>query len=262
MTTSPPLVQDPLTLGQGLDADWGFVHSELTGSALDGPGLRTVLWLSGCGYRCLYCHNPDTWKLHAGRRVHASELVRECCKYRGFMTTTGGGVTLSGGEPLVQHAFAMNVLRQLHALGIHTALDTNGFLGERLSDTDLQDVDLVILDLKSSLQSVHLRITGQQRDHSFAFARRLAALRRPAWIRFVLVPGHTDDPDNIAGLATFCRTLDNVERVEVLPFHQLGRYKWRELGLDYELEHVEPPTRAALSAARRVFRDQGLVCPD
>lgn len=258
---SAAIPPDPLD-HRVLDPEWGFVHSEQTGSALDGPGLRTVFWLSGCGYRCLYCHNPDTWKLHAGRRRHASELVDECRKYHAFMATTRGGVTLSGGEPLVQHGFAMNVLRQVHALGIHTALDTNGFLGERLSDDELQDIDLVILDLKSWLPQVHLRVTGQQRDHSLAFARRLAALRRPAWIRFVLVPGHTDDPDNVAGLAAFCRTLDNVERVEVLPFHQLGRYKWHELGLPYELEHVEPPTPAALSAMRGLFRAQGLFCPD
>jgi len=248
--------------GPELDADWGFVHSEQTGSALDGPGLRTVFWLSGCGFRCLYCHNPDTWKLHAGRRVHAAEVVREIEKYRGFMATARGGVTLSGGEPLVQHAFCVNVLRRAQALGIHTALDTNGFLGDRLSDADLAAIDLVILDLKSWDDRTHLRVTGQHVEPVLRFARRLDALKRPTWVRFVLVPGHTDQPENVAGLARFCRDLSNIERVEVLPFHQMGRFKWHELGLSYALEAVEPPTRESLCSVREVFRQQGLHCPE
>lgn len=252
----------PSSLGQGLDPDFGFIHSEQTGSALDGPGLRTVVWLTGCGFRCLYCHNPDTWKLHAGRRVHVDELVAEISKYTSFMARTRGGVTISGGEPLVQHGFCMNVLRRLHALGVHTALDTNGFLGDRLSDEDLQKIDLVLLDLKSWDDKVHLHVTGQHRDPVFRFARRLRDLGRPAWVRFVLVPGLTDGPDNVAGLARFCGELTNVERVEVLPFHQLGRFKWHELGQEYALEGVEPPSAASVAAVRDAFRQHGLYCPD
>ena len=249
-------------LGHGLDPHWGFIHSEQTGSALDGPGLRTVFWLTGCGFRCVYCHNPDTWKLHAGRRVHADALVAELAQYASFMTRSRGGVTVSGGEPLVQHGFCMNVLRQLHALGVHTALDTNGFLGERLTDADLQAIDLVILDLKSFDDRTHLRVTGQHNDAVFRFARRLRDRGRPMWVRFVLVPGYTDDAQNIEGLARFCSELTNVERVEVLPFHQLGRFKWHELGLAYPLENVEPPSAESVAAAREAFRRHGLVCPD
>lgn len=252
----------PISLGLGLDADWGFIHSEQTGSALDGPGLRTVFWLTGCGFRCLYCHNPDTWKLHAGRRVHVEEMVAEIARYASFMATSGGGVTLSGGEPLVQHAFCVNVFRRLRALGVHTALDTNGFLGDRLSDGDLEAIDLVILDLKSWDDEIHLRVTGQHREPVLRFARRLHALQRPMWVRFVLVPGYTDQPQNVAGVARFCGELSNVERVEVLPFHQLGRFKWHELGQRYELEHVEPPDPAALAAVRDTFRQHGLFCPE
>jgi len=252
----------PESLGLGLDGDWGFVHSEQTGSALDGPGLRTVVWLTGCGFRCLYCHNPDTWKLHSGRRVRAEDLVAEIAKYGRFMATSKGGVTLSGGEPLVQHGFCMNVLGRLHALGVHTALDTNGFLGARLSDADLQQIDLVLLDLKSWDDRTHLRVTGQHPQPVFEFARRLRDLGRPAWIRFVLVPGLTDAPDNVAGLASFCAELSNVERVEVLPFHQLGRFKWHELGQTYALEDVEAPSAAAVAAVREAFRQRGLFCPD
>ncbi len=259
---SPGSELDPAHLGHGLDPSWGFVHSQQTGSALDGPGLRTVVWLSGCGFRCLYCHNPDTWKLHAGRRVHADALITEVRRYGAFMASARGGLTLSGGEPLVQHGFCMNVLRGARALGIHTALDTNGFLGQRLSDQDLQAIDLVILDLKSWDADIHRRLTGQDPHPVLRFARRLHALRRPAWVRFVLVPGHTDQPENVAGLARFCSGLSNVERVEVLPFHQLGRFKWRELGLRYALEQVAPPTEAATASVREVFRQHGLCCPD
>jgi pyruvate formate lyase activating enzyme len=262
MSSSELDVPCPSSLGHGLDPDWGFVHSEHIGSAVDGPGLRSVFWLTGCGFRCLYCHNPDTWRLHAGRRVHVDELVGEVAKYASFMATSRGGVTLSGGEPLVQHGFCMNVFRRLRALGVHTALDTNGFLGDRLSDDDLAAIDLVILDLKSWNDGTHLRVTGQHSEPVLRFARRLHALRRPTWVRFVLVPGLTDQPDNVNGLARFCAELPNVERVEVLPFHQLGRFKWHELGLPYALEHVEPPTPEALTRARDAFRSQGVLCPD
>jgi pyruvate formate lyase activating enzyme len=252
----------PSSLGHGLDPDWGFVHSEQTGSALDGPGLRTVVWLTGCGFRCLYCHNPDTWRLHTGRRVHVDALVNEVRQYQRFMTTAKGGFTISGGEPLVQHGFCMNVLRRLHALGIHTALDTNGFLGERLSDADLESIDLVMLDLKSWDDDTHVHLTGQHPAPVLHFARRLRALGRPAWVRFVLVPGFTDGAENVAGLARFCAELTNVLRVEVLPFHQLGRFKWHELGVSYALENVEPPSAASVAAVRAVFRQHGLYCPD
>jgi pyruvate formate lyase activating enzyme len=258
MNAAAPSVE---SLGHGLDPDFGFIHSEQTGSALDGPGLRTVVWLTGCGFRCTYCHNPDTWKLHAGRRVHVDDLMAEVARYRGFMATSHGGLTLSGGEPLVQSGFCMNVLRRAHALGIHTALDTNGFLGDRLSDSDLESIDLVILDLKSWVDETHVHVTGQHNEPVLRFARRLAALRRPAWVRFVLVPGHTDGAANVEGLARFCSTLSNVERVEVLPFHQLGRFKWHELGMPYALEGVEPPSDPLVAAVRDTFRQHGLSCP-
>jgi pyruvate formate lyase activating enzyme len=262
MTSMAALAPCPSSLGQGLDPAFGFVHSEQTGSALDGPGLRTVVWLTGCGFRCLYCHNPDTWRLHSGRRVHADELVAEVSRYARFMATSKGGVTLSGGEPLVQHGFCMNVLRRLHALGMHTALDTNGFLGDRLSDDDLRAIDLVLLDLKSWDSETHRHLTGQRPDPVLRFARRLSELGRPVWIRFVLVPGLTDAPDNVGGLARFCAELSNVERVEVLPFHQLGRFKWHELGQPYALDGVEPPGAALVAAVREAFRQRGLYCPD
>ncbi|HMQ29865.1 MAG TPA: pyruvate formate-lyase-activating protein [Chloroflexaceae bacterium] len=211
----------------------GYIHSFTTASAYDGPGLRTVVWTAGCQLRCQYCHNPDTWHLKCGRRVSVADMVARVAQYGPFMRATGGGVTVSGGEPLVQAPFVMGLLRGCKELGLHTALDTNGALGERLGDEDLRAIDLVLLDIKSWDPATHRAVTGADVAPVLRFARRLAELGRPAWVRFVLVPGLTDDPANLAGLAGFVAGLGNVERVEVLPFHQMGRPKWAELGLDY-----------------------------
>jgi pyruvate formate lyase activating enzyme len=238
--------------------EWGFLHSEETGSAVDGPGIRLVLWTSGCEFRCQYCHNPDTWKLKHGRPVHADDAIAEVRKYRDYLRMAGGGVTISGGEPLMQDRFVARVFRGARELGVHTALDTNGFLGERLSDAELADVDLVLLDLKAGTPAAHRRVTGQPIAPVHAFARRLAALQRPAWVRYVLVPGLTDAPAEVAAVAKFAAGLGNVQRVEVLPFHQLGRYKWSKLGLHYPLANARPPETAEIAAAREAFRAQGL----
>jgi pyruvate formate lyase activating enzyme len=236
----------------------GFVHSRQIGSALDGPGLRTVFFLSGCALRCQYCHNPDTWKLRRGVPRTPRELLDESLRYARFTGRSGGGLTLSGGEPLVQAPFCSRVLAGAKAHGLHTALDTNGYLGARLSDAQLQDVDLVLLDLKSWDETTHRLVTGVSPAPVLAFARRLASLRRPIWVRFVLVPGLTDEPSNVASLAQFCGSLGNVQRVDVLPFHQMGRYKWRELGLPYALESTAPARDEDLERARAVFRAAGL----
>lgn len=238
--------------------EWGYVHSEQIGSAVDGPGIRLVIWTTGCEFRCLYCHNPDTWKLKHGRPAGADDVIGEIRRYRRYLQLAAGGVTLSGGEPLLQDRFVARVLRGAHELGVHTALDTNGFLGERLSDRELDDVDLVLLDLKAGSERTHLRLTGQSLAPVQAFARRLARRRRPAWVRYVLVPGVTDAPDEIERAASFAATLGNVERVEVLPFHQLGRDKWRRLGLPYRLDDVPSPSADAVAGARAAFAVHGL----
>ncbi|NTW01989.1 MAG: pyruvate formate lyase-activating protein [Oscillochloris sp.] len=234
------------------------MHSYTTGSAHDGPGLRTVVWTSGCHYRCQYCHNPDTWHLKGGRAVTAKALVAELSRHASFMRHTGGGVTISGGEPLVQAPFVTSVLRDCKARGMHTALDTNGFFGDRLNDDALSLADLVLLDIKSWDATTHRRLTGVDVGPSLAFARRLAALARPTWVRFVLVPGITDDPANIAGLASFVADLPNVAYVEVLPFHQLGRAKWEHLGFVYPLATTPPATAEAILRAVEIFRGRGV----
>jgi len=236
----------------------GFLHSFDAGSGIDGPGLRAVLWTAGCHFRCVYCHNPDTWKVRNGRIATVDDTMGEIVKYQRFWRNASGGVTISGGEPLVQTPFVRRVFHACKRLGIHTALDTNGALGAQLSDTDLLDIDLVLLDVKAFTAPMHLRVTGQTIDRTLAFAARLAALQRPTWIRYVLVPGLTDDPVEIDGVAALAATWPNVARVEVLPFHQLGRFKWERLGIPYLLSDTESPSGAALEAARARFRAAGL----
>lgn len=240
-----------------LRGDAGYVHSHTTGSALDGPGLRYVLWTTGCAFRCQYCHNPDTWYKHNGELRTLDQVLSDIGKYQRFLQMTKGGVTVSGGEPLIQNKFVMNILRGCKAMGLHTALDTNGFFGERLSDQDLEAVDLVLLDIKSWDPETHLRVTGCDVGPVLQFAQRLAALGKPAWVRFVLVPGLTDDDANVTGLAQFVAQLPNVERLEVLPFHQMGAYKWKERGLDYPLEGVEAPSPELVAHVQQIFREQG-----
>ncbi|MEO1235805.1 MAG: pyruvate formate-lyase-activating protein [Planctomycetota bacterium] len=238
----------------------GWVHSHETTSTVDGPGFRYVVWLAGCHLRCRYCHNPDTWAVNHGRRQTPAEVVADVGRYASFLKATGGGFTVSGGEPLVQAPFALELLRRAKAdLGLHTALDTNGYLGHRVSDDELDAVDLVLLDLKAFDPEHHRAVTGFDNADILRFARRLADLNRPTWVRYVLVPGLTDDPAEIAALAEFVAPMPNVERVEVLPFHQMGKAKWRELGLEYPLAESPAATQAQAEAAVALFRAAG--CP-
>jgi pyruvate formate lyase activating enzyme len=239
--------------------DMGFLHSFTTGSAVDGPGIRVVAWTAGCMWRCLYCHNPDTWTMTNGIPVTLGRATEELSKYRQGLKVMSGGFTLSGGEALMQHRFAVKLLAAARKMGIHTALDTNGYYGDRLSDAELEVADLVLLDLKGWDPERHRRLTGMEIGPTLAFARRLAAHRRRVWLRFVLIPGLTDDPAQIEGIASFAAGLGNVERVDVLPFHQMGRFKWKELGLEYQLQEVAPPSAEAVAQACACFRAAGLL---
>jgi pyruvate formate lyase activating enzyme len=193
-----------------------------------------------------------------GMLVTVSKATEELRKYRHGLKTMRGGFTLSGGEPLMQHRFAVKLLTAAKGMGIHTAFETNGYYGDRLSDAELESVDLVLLGIKTWDPERHRRLTGMEIEPTLEFARRLAARTKPVWLRFVLVPGLTDDPGDIASIAGFVAGLGNVERVDVLPFHQLGRFKWKELGLEYTLETVEPPSADALERACATFRAAGL----
>jgi len=237
--------------------EFGFVHSLETGSRVDGPGVRATLFLSGCLLRCQYCHNPDTWHLKDGKRVSVGAAVARLADFAPALRAMNGGLTLSGGEPLVQHGFSRRLFTAAKRLGLHTALDTSGFLGARADDAYLEQVDLVLLDIKSGDPEAYRRLTGAELAPTLRFAERLAAMGKPVWVRYVLVPGLTDNPDHIRLVAKFVAPMRNVEWVEVLPFHQMGAFKWHALGLDYKLEHT--PACGDELAARVVglFREEG-----
>lgn len=238
--------------------DVGFLHSFTTGSAVDGPGIRVVAWTAGCHWRCQYCHNPDTWSMINGMAVPLERAIEELRKYRRGLQVMSGGFTLSGGEPLMQDRFAVKLFTAARAMGIHTAIETNGHLGDRLNDQELEQIDLVLLDLKAWNSERHQNLTGKDNGPTLEFARRLAARKRSMWARFVLVPGLTDDVEDIKGLARFIASLGNVDRVEVLPFHQMGRFKWTNLGLDYKLENATPPSPKEIESACSLFHAEGL----
>ena len=238
--------------------DMGFLHSFTTGSTVDGPGVRVVAWTSGCMWRCRYCHNPDTWTMSNGIPVSIEKATEELRKYRYGLKVMAGGFTLSGGEPLMQHRFATKLFAAAHGMGIHTALDTNGYYGDRLTDADLDTIDLVLLDLKTWDPERHKQLTGVHNAATLAFARRLAARGRPIWVRYVLVPSLTDDLEDVAKTAAFAASLGTVERVDVLPFHQMGRFKWQKLGLEYTLEDAQPPAVEVVEQVCGLFRDAGL----
>ena len=258
-----------LRLSQGLpetdvraalkSGDLGFLHSFTTGATVDGPGVRVVAWTAGCMWRCRYCHNPDTWTMSNGLPVSIARATEELGKYRHGLAVMAGGFTLSGGEPLMQDRFTVKLMKAAKAMGIHTALDTNGLYGQRLSDEELQHIDLVLLDLKAWNVTLHKQLTGMDNGLTLDFARRLAQRRRPIWLRYVLVPGLTDDAEDIGHVASFAARLGNVERVDVLPFHQMGKYKWEKLGIPYTLGDTSPPGEELLQRTIQIFRAEGLA---
>ncbi|MBI5232609.1 MAG: pyruvate formate lyase-activating protein [Coriobacteriales bacterium] len=239
----------------------GYVHSIEVGSFVDGPGLRYVVFLAGCPLRCKYCHNPDTWQCR-GKMSDADSVLKNIGMTAEFLEAGDGGVTVSGGEPLAQPAFTAALLQGSKRLGLHTALDTSGYLGDALTDEMLVNIDLVLLDIKSWLPDVYRELTGVEVEPTLRLARRLSDECKPMWVRFVLVPGITDAHENVEGLARFVATLRSVERVEVVPFHQMGRAKWEQLGIAYELTDTQPPTDDEIQRVKDVFEAHGLPVDD
>jgi pyruvate formate lyase activating enzyme len=236
---------------------FGYVHSYETSSRYDGPGLRAVLFMSGCLLRCTYCHNPDTWHLKDGTYVSAKYVLDRLAGFVPALRALDGGLTISGGEPMVQMAFTEEILAGSKALGLHTAIETSGYLGDRASDAFLSKLDLALLDIKSSDPETYKNVTGRDLAPTLRFAERLAKTGKRTWIRFTLVPGHTDDPDNVEGIARFVAPMKNVEWVEIQPFHQLGAFKWKAMGLPYLHETTQTPTPDLISRVIGQFRAAG-----
>ena len=252
----------------------GSIHSWELVTAVDGPGTRLTVFLNGCPLRCLYCHNPDTFEMRDGEPVTAAELLKKIRRYVPVFKATKGGITLSGGEVLMQPAFTARILRGAKELGVHTAIDTSGYLGKSVTDDMIRDIDLVLLDVKSGDPATYKRVTGRELEPTLEFGRRLARAGLPGgasgggqpvvWLRFVVVPGYTDDFENVELIANYAAELEGIrpgviERVEILPFHQMGRDKWKEIGLEYQLDDVDPPSKELVERVREQFRARGFT---
>lgn len=236
---------------------FGFLHSIETLGTVDGPGIRYVVFLSGCSLRCKYCHNPDTSFVRRGKETTASEVVADIVRYAGFLRGSDGGVTISGGDPLFQIEFSRAILQGCKDAGLHTAIDTSGALGADADDAYLDLVDLWLLDIKSGDPATYRRTTGGELAPTLDFAERLAARGKKAWLRYVLVPALTDADENVRLVADFSARVGIFERVDVLPFHKFGAFKWKELGLKDPLANTPEPTREQVLRAQEIFRAAG-----
>jgi pyruvate formate lyase activating enzyme len=236
---------------------FGYCHSYETSSRYDGPGLRVVLFVSGCLLRCTYCHNPDTWHLKDGTYVSAQQVIDRLASFASPLLALGGGLTISGGEPMVQLAFTKRIFAGAKEMGLHTAIETSGFLGDRADKSYLSVVDLILLDIKSSNPDTYRKVTGRDLAPTLRFAERLASIGKPAWVRFTLVPGQTDDPSNVEGIAKFVAPMKNVEWVEIQPFHQMGSFKWKAMNLEYKCADTSAPTPDLIKRVSEQFQAAG-----
>lgn len=234
----------------------GRIHSIETFGTVDGPGIRFIVFTQGCPLRCLYCHNPDCRNAHEGKEVSVDYLVSEIEKCKSFIRK--GGVTVSGGEPLMQPEFTKKIFDRCHQLGLHTALDTSGYCDLEIAKPVLEATDLVLLDIKSYIPELYYQVTNVSIEPTLAMARYLSDVGKPVWIRFVLVPHLTDNLSNVEQLADFIATLKNVERLEVLPFHKMGEYKWEQLGLPYALKDTPAASEELVQQTVEVFCQRGI----
>lgn len=231
----------------------GKIHSFESFGTVDGPGIRFVVFMQGCPLKCLYCHNRDTWDTSGGNEYTVDEVLNQLRKYKNYFERSGGGITISGGEPTLQPEFVEAVFKDCREMGIHTALDTSGHTDIEKVRGLLQYTDLVLLDIKHAVNEKHKLITGVGNDKTKSFARYLSENNIPVWIRYVLLPGYTDGEDDLQQAAGFIRELKTVEKIEVLPYHSMGAFKWKELGCEYKLEDVKEPTEEEVARAEKIL---------
>ena len=234
----------------------GMIHSVETFGTLDGPGIRYVLFLKGCPLRCIYCHNPDTWEMQGGTVRTSSEVIEDIIRYRNFYKK--GGVTLSGGEPMLQHDFVSELLTGLRAQGMHTALDTAGSIPLARSKDLIDLADMLLLDIKAPNAGLFERITGQKIDNTLDTLEYCQSTGKKVWIRHVIIPGFTDGDDIAHEMIDLLKDKTCVEHVDLLPFHKMGEYKWHDLGLAYELDEVSEPSSERLEKLCEIYASGGL----
>ncbi|WHZ01344.1 pyruvate formate-lyase-activating protein [Neobacillus sp. YX16] len=237
----------------------GNIHSIETLGTVDGPGIRYVVFTQGCLLRCQFCHNADTWEIGSGKQMIISEIMDDLMSYLPFIQSSGGGITVSGGEPLLQIPFLTELFKECKKKGIHTTIDSSGgcFSHSKLFIEQLEELlnytDLILLDLKHINRKKHIQLTGMANDHILEFAKFLSDRKVPVWVRHVLVPTVSDYPEDLQKLGEFIGTLENVQKIEILPYHKLGVYKWEALGLEYPLNHVEPPSEEKVELAYKMI---------
>ncbi|MGV8146262.1 MAG: pyruvate formate-lyase-activating protein [Alkaliphilus sp.] len=236
----------------------GRVHSIETFGTLDGPGIRYVIFLQGCPLKCKYCHNRDTWSTCGGTEMSVDELLVDIEKYRIFFASSGGGVTISGGEPFLQIDFLKELLKELKNAGIHTCIDTSGHVNLSSVEDIFDYVDLLLLDVKHMDDSKHLDLTGVSNKKTIEFAKHLSKMGIPVWIRHVVVPTNTDAQNDVINLAKFIATLENVERVDILPYHSAGKIKWKQMGFEYPLNHIIDANERDILRVKRIMSEHGI----
>ena len=232
----------------------GRIHSFESFGTVDGPGIRFVVFMQGCPLKCKYCHNRDTWNVDKGMLVDVDEVVKKVLREKTFIDSSNGGVTVSGGEPLLQAPFLTELFIKLKELNIHTCIDTAGSLPVSQEIKELiKYTDLVLLDIKHIDDEKAKDLTSMSNKNNLDFAKYLNNIGKPMWIRQVLVPGYTDDKYDLQRLKAFIDTLTNVEKVELLPYHELGKYKWEELGVEYPLEGIKSPSEEDIQVAKSIL---------
>ena len=231
----------------------GKVHSTESFGALDGPGIRYVLFLQGCPLTCLYCHNPDSWDINEGRTQTTDEVIADIMSYRNFVRE--GGVTVSGGEPLSQPEFVLDLLEKLKRRGIHTAIDTSGAVPLSKTRQVIETADMLLLDLKAFSDETHKKITGTGVQNTLETLSFCEIINKPVWIRHTVVPGFTPNYDELKKMAEYLKNYKCVERIDALAFHKMGEYKWHELGKCYTLANIPEPTEAEMNKVREIFKN-------
>lgn len=234
----------------------GHIHSTESFGAADGPGVRFIVFMQGCHMRCRYCHNPDTWKMDGGDEVTADEILKRALRFKPYWGKDGG-ITISGGEPLLQIDFVIELFKKAKELGINTCIDTAGnpFTKEEPFFSKFEELmkytDLLLLDLKEINPARHKDLTGFDNSNIIEMAKYLSEINKPVWIRHVLVLEHSDFDEDLDALGDFIDTLSNVDRVEILPYHTLGKFKWENLGIPYTLESISPPSAERIENAKQ-----------
>ncbi len=236
------------------DKNMGYIHSFESLGALDGPGIRFVIFMQGCHMKCKYCQNRDTWPTNCGKQYSTDEVIHKILKYKNYFIASNGGVTFSGGEPLLQPKFLIDVCTRLKQENINVTIDTSGNLELTEDIKKVIDLaDLFLLDIKCINEEICKDLIGFSNKKELAFAKYLSENNKEMWIRQVLVPGYTDKKEDLEKLKEFIKSLKTVEKVEILPYHDMGKHKWKELGLKYELENVKIPTEEDVENAKKIL---------